>query len=298
MRLRHGLSLLSIISAFIMGAPMAQADESPFAYIYTTESLPKGHWEYEQWNTLRTGKAAGEYTSFDLDNEFEHGFTDNLQISFYLHSSFLHSRNTPDPDELTTNLENQNSFDLNGVSAEFKYRLLSAEKDLFGLSLYAEPELGVRNKLTGTDTVERSIECKLLADKHFLNDRLILAANIVFEPEWERENDERSKELKNEYLLGASYRFVPHWSAGVEFINRRLFEDQDFAKQGASAFYLGPALHYADQHWWASFTILPQIAGHPQTLGVDATGNPVSDSFRHLGEYEKMEIRLKFGVEF
>jgi len=32
----------------------ARADDSPFAYTYTTDSLPKGAWEYEQWNYLGT----------------------------------------------------------------------------------------------------------------------------------------------------------------------------------------------------------------------------------------------------
>jgi len=280
------LSALSLTALCLLRS--AHADETPFAYTYTTESLPKGHWEYEQWNTIRAGKASGGYTSFDLDQEIEHGFTDNFQASFYLHSSFLHTHNTPDPDDTSTTLENQNAFDINGVSVELKYRLLSAEKDPIGLSLYVEPELGVRDPLTDENDIERSIETKLLVDKHFLDDRLILAANVVFEPEWEREDDERSKELKNEYLLAASYRVAPRWGAGLEFINRRKFDDQNFGQQTESAFFLGPALHYADKRWWASFTVLPQIAGNP---------NPV-DSHLALGEYEKLDIRLKVGVEF
>lgn len=280
------LGALGAASLGLLGS--AHADETPFAYTYTTETLPQGHWEYEQWNTIRAGKASGGYTSFDLDQEIEHGFTDHFQASFYLHSSFLHTHNTPDPDDASTSLKNQNAFDINGVSVELKYRLLSAEKDPIGLSLYAEPELGVRDPLTGEDDIERSVETKLLVDKHLLDDRLILAANVVFEPEWEREDGEHSKELKNETLLAASYRVASRWSAGLEFINRRKFDDQNFGQQSESAFFLGPALHYADQRGWASFTVLPQIAGNP---------NP-ADSHLALGEYEKLDIRLKVGVEF
>lgn len=258
------------------------ADDSPFAYLYTTDSLPKGHWEYEQWNTLRTGKAAGHYSSFDLDQEIEHGFTDNFQASFYVHSSFLHTRNVPDPDDATRNLENQDAFDVNGVSVELKERLLSPYKDPIGLTLYLEPELGARNKLTGKDTVERALESKIVLQKNFLDDSLVLASNITFEPEWERSDGESSKELKNDYALGASYRVAPGWFTGVEFLNRRKFDDQDFAKQSVSAFFIGPALHYSAKAWWASFTILPQIDSHSSTLG----------------EYEKLETRLKIGIDF
>jgi len=127
---------------------------------------------------------------------------------------------------------------------------------------------------------------------------LVLASNIVFEPEWEREDNERSKELKNEYSFGASYRVAPRWFTGLELLNRRKFDDQDFSKQGASAFFIGPSVHYADKAWWATLTVLPQIAGSPRSLGVDANGNNVSDGSRTLGEYEKMEVRFRIGLEF
>src|SRR5258708_943644 len=84
----------------LMGAPLlAQADETPFGYIYGADTLPKGHWEYEQWNTVRAGKASGSYTAFDLRNEIEYGFTDKFQASLYLNSSYLHARDVPDPDD-------------------------------------------------------------------------------------------------------------------------------------------------------------------------------------------------------
>ena len=105
-------------------------------------------------------------------------------------------------------------------------------------------------------------------------------------------------ELRNDYALGASYRIASKWLAGLEFLIRRTFVDQDFAKQGSSAFFLGPVIHYADDEWWTTLTVLPQIAGNPHGLGLDAYGNTLSDRTRTLGEYEKMEIRLRIGVEF
>src|SRR5258708_5402399 len=291
----NSIFMITLVTLMIVSAG---ADEPPFGYIYTTESTPKGEWEYEQWNTLRTGKAAGAYTSIDFLNEFEHGFTDDFSGAFYLHSSYLHTRDVPDPDDSTVNLDNHSSFDINGISVELKERLLSPAKDPIGLTLYMEPEMGIRSPLSGTDTVERAVEFKLIVDKHFLSDRLILATNVVFEPEWERLDGVRSKELKNESSIGAAYRFAPAWYGGLEVLNRRKFDDQDFAKQGASAFFLGPSLHYDEKEWWITLTVLPQIAGNPRQLGLDSNGNPVRDASRTLGEYEKMEIRLRFGVDF
>lgn len=293
--IRLGL-LLGLLGAGI--GPSARADETPFGFIYTAESMPRGHWEYEQWNTLRAGKASGSYQAFDLKNEWEYGFTDRFQASLYINSSYLHTKDVPDPDQAGVNLKNQSSFDVDGVSLELKYQLLSPYKSPVGLSLYLEPELGMRNSLTGTDNAERALEYKLIAQKNLLNDRLILASNIVFEPEWERQDGERSKELKNEYSLGTSYLIAPKWFAGLEFLNRRKFDDQDLSKQGASAWFLGPSVHYATQGWWTTLTVLPQIAGNPRGLGANANGNEVSDASRTLGEYEKMNVRLRVGLEF
>jgi hypothetical protein len=293
------LIIYFIIVLFLAsGARPLHADESPFGYIYTADSLPKGHWEYEQWNTVRTGKPQGTYTSLDILNEAEYGFTDSFSGSFYLHSSLLHTHNALDPDDPTQTLDNQTNFDINGISMEFKKLLLSPYKDPIGLTLYMEPELGVQNPLTGKDTIERALEFKLILQKNLLDDRWIVASNIMFEPEWERQDGERSKELKNEYSLGASYRFAPGWFGGLELLNRRKFDNQDFAKQGACAWFLGPSLHYARQGWWTTLTVLPQIAGNPRSLGLDANGNEVSDSSRTLGEYEKWEVRLRFGIDF
>jgi len=276
----------------------ARADETPFGYIYTTDSLPKGKWEYEQWNSLRAGKASGSYTAFDLRNEWEYGMTDRLQASLYINSSYLHTQDVPNLDDTTKELRNQSAFDVNGVSMEFIYQLFNPDKSPVGLSAYMEPEISGRNPSSGTDTIERALEFKLIAEKDFLNDRLILASNLMFEPEWEREDGERSKELKNECSIGASYRVASRWYLGLELLNRRNFNDQDFPKQGTSAYFIGPSMHYEAKEWWTTFTVLPQVAGYPRSLGIDANGNEVSDTARTLGEYEKLEIRLRLGIEF
>ncbi len=278
-------------------APMpACADEALFGYVYTADTLPAGKWEYEQWNTVRTGKSAGSYTAFDLRNEIEHGFTDKFSGSLYLNSAYHHVNNVPDPEDTTANLPQQNSFDISGVSMELKYQLLSPYKDLMGLTLYLEPELSVMDKITGEPTIERAIEGKLIFQKNFLQDRLVLAANFTAEPEWEIEDGERSKELAFEMTSGVSYRFIPNWSAGLEIRNHREFPN--FEKQEHQATFLGPNIHYGDKAWWATLSVLPQIAGSPTFLGWDANGNALEDGSRHLAEHEKIEIRLKFGVNF
>jgi len=291
------LAAFSFIFAGWLIPARAQADEALFGYVYTADTLPAGKWEYEQWNTVRTGKSGGSYTAFDLRNEIEHGFTDRFTSALYLNSAYHHVHNVPDDEDTTTTLPEQNSFDITGVSLEMKYNVLSAYKDFMGLTLYLEPELSVMDKITGEPTIERGIEGKVILQKNFLQDNLVLAANFTAEPEWEIEHgDERSKGLAFEMTTGASYRFVANWAAGLEFRNHREFPN--FEHQEHQASFLGPNLHYANKAWWATLSVLPQISGRPTFLGFDANGNPVGDSSRHLAEHEKLEIRLKFGYNF
>jgi hypothetical protein len=72
----------------------------------------------------------------------------------------------------------------------------------------------------------------------------------------------------------------------------------ELGDQEHSAFFLGPNIHYGVEKWWVTFTILPQIYGEPTNLGIGANGAPITDPVLHLGQHERLEARLKFGVNF
>jgi hypothetical protein len=287
---------LLLCLVLILFSPSVFADEAMFGYLYTTDTLPQGHWEYEQVNTLREGKAQGNYLAFDLRNEIEFGITNEFTGSVYINSSYIFTDNVYNPDMVSMNLPNQNGFDVNGMSMEFKYRILSPYLDPFGFMVYMEPEISVRDPMTGLDTIERAVELRLIFQKNFLDDLLITSANIMAEPEWELDDGNFSKELWMEFTAGATYRFRPNWWLGLEMRNHREFTDMNFGNQEHSAFFLGPNVHYGIQKWWATLTILPQIFGEPTILGVGYNGVVIQDPTLHLGQHERLEVRLKFGV--
>src|SRR5438309_96531 len=80
------------------------ASEAFFGYLYTTETTPGGNWEYEQTQTLRSGKARGSYTGLDMRNEFEYGVSGNFQAAFYVNSSYIDARNQYNPDDVSEDL--------------------------------------------------------------------------------------------------------------------------------------------------------------------------------------------------
>ena len=274
----------------------AQASEGLFGYMYTAETTPAENWEYEQKQTLRSGKARGSYTSFDLRNEFEYGITDRLQGALYLNSSYLHTKNQYDPDDPSKDFPDRNEFNINGASVELMYRILSPYKDPLGIAVYLEPEISIRDHMTGEDKIERSLEARFILQKNFLDDQLITVANLMLEPEWEKADGMVKKELWIEGTLGATYRFTENWFVGLEFRNHREYINMNLARREHSAYFLGPNIHYGGEKYWATLTFLPQISGAPKNLGIGADGNPITSDRLHLGQHEKFEVRLMVGI--
>lgn len=285
-----------ICTQFITIASVARASEGLFSYLYTAETTPAENWEYEQKQTYRSGKARGQYEALDLRNEMEYGITDRLQGALYLNSSYNKTKDQYDPEDTTANLPDHNEFNINGVSVELMYRVLSPFKDPIGFAVYVEPEISVRDHMTGDDRIERSLETRFIFQKNFLGDQLVTAMNLMFEPEWEKEDGYTQKELWAEWTMGATYRYRANWFVGVEFRNHMEFIDMNLSRQEHSAYFMGPSIHYGAETYWWTLTLLPQIAGWPRDLGDDSSGNKITDSQLHLGQHEKFEVRFAFGI--
>lgn len=272
-----------------LAATPAQADEQYFGYTYSSEVLPKGRTEAELWVTDRRGKDEGHFDAQDYRLELEHGFTDRLTVAGYANFAGHHIRGLDDE-----NIDRDFAF--RGLSGEFKYNLLSPYKDGFGLTLYAEPGWS-RIHGGGERGTEYELEFKAIVQKNFLDDRLIWAANLTFEPEWEREVEmedsgerevEWEKELKLELSSGLSYQVAPGWFLGGEARYASVYPDwTNGLHRETYAVFAGPAVHYGGKQWWATLSYQPQLFGGPSPNGS-----------RALDEFEKRELRLKIGYNF
>ena len=85
LRIQRGTNIAGALSviAMLIAAP-AHADEPVFGFIYTTDLLPKGKSEVEQWMTWRHQKANGYYDQLENRTEFSYGVTNAFQLSGYL----------------------------------------------------------------------------------------------------------------------------------------------------------------------------------------------------------------------
>ncbi len=241
-----------------------QAAERHFAYTYESAVLAPGGQELEIWNTYRSGRETGHYRALDTRIEFELGVAQNLQTAFYLNVG-------------STTAGGTSETELKGFSWEWKYKLSDPVADAFGQAIYAE---------VGVGDHEQELELKYIVDK-VVADRWILAADVVYELEFEEENDGTNYERKTEHVLaidmGVAYQLSPVWSIGLELHQKNVVEEGEWEY---APLFLGPVVHFSNENFWATLSVLPQITN----LGGEADVGE-----RELTGNEKVEARLIFG---
>jgi hypothetical protein len=242
------------------------ANERRFAYVYETPVLSPGARELEIWNTYRSGK---EYMFRRLDQriEMEFGVADRLMTAFYLNYEWVASDDNGALPGGTLGSEQTAS-----ISNEWKYKIADRVADPLGAAVYAEYTFGL---------LERELEMQVILDKQF--GRFLFAGNLVGEHEWEDDMVNGVTETERELTLGVrggvAYSVSAQFSLGVEVV------EQNILKEGTvehAALFAGPVLSYATDDWWATLTVMPQVAAlKGETVdGLD------------LGEFERSQVRL------
>jgi hypothetical protein len=284
----------------------ASAEESMFAYVYTTDLLPQGAKEVEQWMTWRHQKIAGTYDQIEGRTEFEYGLTDRLQVALYLNYNWTQAYHngpfgaTTPPEQFADFYpgpdDHFNKARLVGVSGEAIYRILSPYTDVFGLALYTEPTVG-KNFF--------EVENKIIVQKNFLDDLLTVAFNFTYAPEFRNLLDPADptgtatswqEETDINYALAVSYRFIENWSAGFEFVNEHEYNGFVFNHESNSGYYLGPTLHYGGERFFVTMTALwqmPWASTHSDTVPGALVNGYILDN-----DFERFRFRLKAGYTF
>ena len=309
--LRITTALVSAIS-LVLFATGAAAEESQFGFVYTTDLLPKGAKEVEQWVTWRHKKAGGKFDLVEARTEVEYGLTDRFQIAGYANYAWSRADHngvdgsTVPPETFAFAQVDPNgpwrTHKLMGFSLEGIYRVMSPYTDPFGLALYLEPTIG-----HGL----RELESRIIVQKNFLDDRLIFAANLMVEQEGRwlpadptadptaiEANGHWDHETDINVGVAASYRFAPNWSAGVEMQQEREYSSYKIRKEFRTNLgnYAGPTVHYGGKDFFITATYLVQLGGAKdyanQAPGFIVGGRSYADDF------EKQRLRVKVGFYF
>jgi hypothetical protein len=250
----------------------ASADQRHFTYTYEPEVLPQGAMEFEQWVTLRTQrtKDVGEenFNKWELREELEYGVTDRYSVSLYVNTSAESFR-----DPMTGT--DSSDFEFDGISIENRYMLLNPAEHFVGLTLYLEP------RFSGT---EAEVEQKIILGQRY--GKWKWALNLTHATEWEDNLHEVEGEF--ETTLGVTRDLGHHWSVGLEFRNHNELPEYDEWEN--TAFFLGPAINYRQEKWWATLSVLPQV------YGANYTGNPDNNKSLELEGHERVNVRFILGI--
>jgi len=252
----------------------ARANERHFTYTYETGTLPSGAAEIEPWTTIRTGRD-GYYLRLDHRLEFEMGLTDNLQGSVYFNLS-------SSAEEAGGVVEE--SFAWEGISTEFKYKLLDPVAQPLGFALYGEATVA---------PLELELEGKALFDKRFQD--VLVALNLVYAYGQERELDraeyERESELESD--LGVSYFLSDEMGVGGEF---RTHSEIKGGTYEHTAFFVGPTFSFAQEHYWVAMSALFQLGAIKGAEEPAAGTNPTPDTgSMELHDHERFNGRILVG---
>lgn len=297
---RQWLAVLSALLLFVLAPALAHADEPLFGYTYTTDTLPQGKYEIEQWSTSRFTKGHGNFWQQENRTEFSYGWNSRLQLSLYqdydstaaFHNGPFGATTPGEPfsyDSPDANAHYSNTAYI-ATDVEAIYRILSPYEHFMGLAVYTEER-------AGRDFFET--ENKLLFQKNYRQDRLVLAANFTYAPELR--NDRPGPLTLNESDVnasyGVSYRFIPNWSAAFELRNEREFGSWTFWNHEINdAYYLGPSLHYAGKHFFATTTFLEQMPW--ATTHEDTVPGAIVNGRDYDNDFEKYRVRVKVGWYF
>jgi hypothetical protein len=300
-RLAGRVFTLAALTLALFVPVKAWAQEPTFGFTYTTDTLPKNKFEITQWSTTRFDKAQGSFRLQENLTELEYGLTNRLEMAVYADYDSTEAYHngpfgvTTPPEPFSNDVPPPNSHYRNtryiGATVEAIYRLWSPYEHPLGVALYQEATVG-------PDFFEP--ESKLILQKDFRDDLVVLAYNFTYAPEDRRLPPNKGclclSETDINSYWAASYRFIRNWSVGAEFGNEREFNSYGFSNEINSAFWFGPDIHYAGKNLSVTLTFLDQLpwAG----IHADTLPGAVVDGYDFDNDFEKYRVRVKVAWYF
>jgi hypothetical protein len=237
------LAVIALIAAPALAAAPATSRANPRAlpFTYTTDTLPAGGVEIEQYVDLEPLRAVSPasampawYVPSAFQTEIEIGLADRLELGLYMTI-------VPDPGE---QYASKAVFPGTGSGLKQRVRYIFADPDAWPI------DAGVYGELTENER-EVEIEAKLLVQKRF--DRLRIAANLSGEYELYFSGQ---RELVLNPSLGATYEVSPKLHLGVDSWLRGEYPTNP--RPVSRSFGLGPQAYVGPavmvnfgKLWWA-----------------------------------------------
>ena len=235
------MKIAVVVLCLAATAATSRANPRALPFTYTTDTLPAGKVEVEQYVDavpLRTkdgsNGAVQWYLPSAFQTEIEIGLTDRLELGLYM--TFV-----PDAGE---QFSQKAVFPGTGNGLKQRLRYIFAEPGAWPI------DVGVYGELVENER-EIELEAKLLLQKRF--DRLRIAANVS--GEYELYFSEQREVVLNP-SLGATYEITPSFHAGIDSWLRGEYPRHPRPAQRTfglgPAAYVGPAAMFNfGRLWWA-----------------------------------------------
>ena len=310
--------VLLTVSPIYLWSGLALADENLWLYAQGADTRPKNTWEFKLGDLSRIDKGSGNYLYNEVRPEIEYGVTDRLTLGAEL-IIMDHHYSVDDP-ELNPMFETQggdggefNKTQFGGYELSLKYNILSAYKDPIGVSVGFAYERRETYRLDGSDIDQDSFVPVVYLQKNFLDNTLVTTFKGKIEFERRESPGVLEEEIAVDLAAGIAYRFVPRWYVGFEvryqsdFLSPEIdgeksdggqqssFDLTDFTwgSQFQYGTYMGPSIHYAEEKWWITGSVLLQVAG-----GGDQSRNPTIRGGKVYDEHERVHLGVTVGFNF
>ena len=310
--------VLLTVTPIYLWSGLALADENLWLYAQGADTRPKDTWELKLGDLSRIDKGSGNYIYNEARPEIEYGITDRLTLGAKL-IIMDHHYSVDDP-ELNPMFETHGGdggefikTQFGGYELALKYNILSAYKDAMGVSVGFAYERRETYRLDGSDIDQDSFVPIVYLQKNFLDNTLITSFKGKIEFERRESPGVLEEEIALDLAAGIAYRFVPKWYVGFEvryqsdFLSPEIdgeksdggqqssFDLTDFTwgSQFQYGTYMGPSIHYAEEKWWVTGSVLLQVAG-----GGDQSRNPTIRGGKVYDEHERLHLGLTVGFNF
>src|SRR6266481_6070567 len=258
--------------------------EHIFGFMIGTDVGSVGEREFQTETTGRFGKSSGNYQVGGQQVELEFVPAKNFRIE--LGSTFsAHDVNG------VPGFDDRRQLGWQGVSVDFRSRIIERETAPFGLTVAVEPHADRIDESTAAAVRKYGTDLTLAFDREIVPNVAVAALNLIYQPEWTRFVGTGAAE--QESTIGAAFAVMaklrPNFFVGGETRYLRQYEGIDLQEFAGQGLFVGPTAYFK-----LSESSRLTLAWSFQAWGRSARSMPALD----LIDFERHQARLVFGVNF
>ena len=258
--------------------------EHIFAFMIGTVVGCVGERVFQTETTGRFGKSGGNYRAAGQQLELEFVPAKNFRIEMGTTFSAQDINGIPGFDD-------RRQLGWQGVSVDFRYRILDRETAPLGLTLAMETHAERIDESTAAAVRSYGTEFTLALDREIVPNVAVAALNLIYQPEWTRfvGTGAAEQEATIGAALGVMARLRPGVFLGGEARYLRKYEGIGLEGLAGQALFIGPTAYFQ----------LSERSRLTANWSVQAWGRPAASNVTlDLVNFERHQARLVFGVNF